>query len=257
MFEFKLPDVGEGMHEAEILRWHVKPGDTVKVDQPMLEIQTDKAVVEIPAPVSGQVGEILAQVGKISRVGEVLINFQTAAAATAPIQAGKTNESSAAPALPSIDAKTLVGAGIGGGPGRVRAAPAVRKRAVELDVDLNLVPPSSPDGRVLLKDVEDFARNLATRQNAPLTTFGNGHSQKIPAGEAMPAAPATNGNGYGQANGHSQPQPTPTFTQSPAQVGTEGRAPGGEERKPLAGLRRRIAERMEAFLADHSARFLF
>ena len=88
MFEFKLPDVGEGMHEAEILRWHVKPGDTVKVDQPMLEIQTDKAVVEIPAPVSGQVSEILAAVGKMSTVGEVLISFQTGATNPTPIPGG-------------------------------------------------------------------------------------------------------------------------------------------------------------------------
>src|SRR5690349_24422191 len=92
MFEFKLPDVGEGMHEAEILRWHVKAGDMVKVDQPMLEIQTDKAVVEIPAPVSGQVGEILAPVGKISQVGEVLLNFQTGTPSAGPVPAPKADE---------------------------------------------------------------------------------------------------------------------------------------------------------------------
>lgn len=232
MFEFKLPDVGEGMHEAEILRWHVKPGDRVKVDQPMLEIQTDKAVVEIPAPVSGQVGEILAQVGKISKVGEVLINFQTGAFTPAPVPAPKTDESDAA--TTGAEARALVGAGTSG-PGRVRAAPAVRRRAVELDVDLSLVQPSSPDGRVLLKDVEAFAANPPKGPASfivPVTTAsnGNGHS-KVPTSEAIATAPTI--------NGHGQPQQT-----APAQVGTVA-APGSEERKPLAGLRRRIAERME------------
>ncbi len=242
MFEFKLPDVGEGMHEAEILRWHVKPGDSVKVDQPMLEIQTDKAVVEIPAPVSGQVGEILSPAGKISRVGEVLITFQTGAPSTAPMP--KMDESAATP--PSPAANPMVRAGVGGGPGRVRAAPAVRKRAVELDVDLSLVPPGSPDGRVLLKDVEAFAANNINGQTTPVTTSdnGNGYSQKIPTGGAIATTPAANGNGYSQSNGHSQ-QPTPAFTPSPASVGAVDHSPGGEVRKPLAGLRRRIAERIE------------
>ena len=75
MFEFKLADVGEGMHEAEIVRWLVNPGETVKLDQKMLEIQTDKALVEIPSPVAGVVRQILKQVGQIAHVGEALINF--------------------------------------------------------------------------------------------------------------------------------------------------------------------------------------
>src|SRR5579871_986554 len=73
MLEFKLPDVAEGIHEAEILRWMVAPGEQVKLDQPMVEIQTDKSVAEIGAPVSGKVLEILAQPGTIARVGEVLV----------------------------------------------------------------------------------------------------------------------------------------------------------------------------------------
>ncbi|MBN9388764.1 MAG: 2-oxo acid dehydrogenase subunit E2 [Chloroflexi bacterium] len=228
MFEFKLPDVGEGMHEAEILRWHVKPGDTVKVDQPMLEIQTDKAVVEIPAPVSGQVSEILAAPGKISQVGDILISFQTAATSNA---APSAPEVKTAPAQAEAESKTLVGAGVGGGPNRVKAAPAVRRRAVELDVDLAKVPPSSPDGRVLLKDVEAFALNQANAPAAPVVVSGNGHA----AGFA-PSVPAT--------NGHIQAAPitsAPTFATTPAHTAPAG----GEERKPLVGLRRRIAERME------------
>lgn len=239
MFEFKLPDVGEGMHEAEILRWRVQPGDTVKVDQPMLEIQTDKAVVEIPAPVSGQVGEILAPVGKVAQVGEVLINFQTGAFSPPPVAVPKTDESDAAQAGASLKVPVgaSAGAAVAAGSGRVRAAPAVRRRAVELDVDLAQVPPSSPDGRVLLKDVEAFA---ASGGAATISTSinGNGYAPKIPATEAVVTVP-TPGNGHSQAA--AQPQPAPTLVFSPAKQGE----PGGEERRPLAGLRRRITERME------------
>ncbi|MDB5078852.1 MAG: 2-oxo acid dehydrogenase subunit [Chloroflexi bacterium] len=217
MFEFKLPDVGEGMHEAEILRWLVAPGDTVKVDQPMLEIQTDKAVVEIPAPVSGKVGEIKAPVGKISHVGDVLIVFNTGAPASPAQPAAKAAGAQPVEATAEVRSQSITGTG---GAGRVKAAPAVRKRAVELDVDINRVPPSSPDGRVLLKDVEEYAAN----QTAPATSESNGHSPKSAAGQILVAVPAS-----------------PSNAAAPARL-----APAGsEERKPLAGLRRRIAERME------------
>ncbi len=228
MFEFKLPDVGEGMHEAEILRWLIGPGDTVKVDQPMLEIQTDKAVVEIPAPVSGEVSEIKAPVGKICPVGEVLITFNAGVSAnTAP----KATETRLAEATAELRTQATVG---GGGTNRVKAAPAVRKRAVELDVDLNLVLPSSPDGRVLLRDVEEYATNRTTESATPATAHSNGHSKEIPGQEII----AT-----GSANGPSQPQiaAAPKIAPSPTRLAPAG----GEERKPLAGLRRRIAERME------------
>jgi pyruvate dehydrogenase E2 component (dihydrolipoamide acetyltransferase) len=231
MFEFKLPDVGEGMHEAEILRWLVAPGDTVKVDQPMLEIQTDKAVVEIPAPVSGQVGEIKAPVGKISHVGDVLIVFNTGAPASPAQSALKVTEDK--PAQATAELKAQAAAPVAGA-GRVKAAPAVRKRAVELDVDINRVPPSSPDGRVLLKDVEEFAAHPPT---APTTTGNNGHSQT-----QTGQAPASTSTQAGSSNGHSQPQPeAAVLPPTPAHLAPAG----GEERQPLAGLRRRIAERME------------
>lgn len=228
MFEFKLPDVGEGMHEAEILRWHIAPGDTVKVDQPMLEIQTDKAVVEIPAPVSGQVGEIKAPVGKISHVGDVLIVFNTGAPAQAALKATEDKPAAATAELKAQAAPAMSGAG------RVKAAPAVRKRAVELDVDINQVPPSSPDGRVLLKDVEEYAANQTT---TPASGGRNGHAQ-APTGQAPAASTTSTTTQAGSSNGHSQP---PALPPSPARLAPAG----GEERQPLAGLRRRIAERME------------
>src|SRR6478736_6684949 len=77
MQEFKLPDLGEGMQEAEVVEWLVKPGDTLKLDQTMLKVETDKAVVEIPSPVAGRVAEIRVQDGQVAKVGDVLIVFES------------------------------------------------------------------------------------------------------------------------------------------------------------------------------------
>src|SRR5437588_2881594 len=77
MSELKLADLGEGMHEAEIVEWLVKVGDTVKLDQTVVKVETDKAVVEIPSPVTGRVTEIRVQDGQTARVGDVLIVFDT------------------------------------------------------------------------------------------------------------------------------------------------------------------------------------
>ncbi|MFC6728529.1 biotin/lipoyl-containing protein, partial [Natronoarchaeum mannanilyticum] len=76
--EFKLPDVGEGVAEGEIVRWLVEPGDAVEEDQPVAEVETDKAVVDVPAPVDGTVREILAEEGEVVPVGEVIITFDVA-----------------------------------------------------------------------------------------------------------------------------------------------------------------------------------
>src|SRR5579871_5025552 len=79
MQEFKLPDLGEGMQEAEIRRWLVKPGDVVKMDQPMVEVETDKAVVEIPSPVAGRIADILVQEGQVAKLGAALVTFEAPA----------------------------------------------------------------------------------------------------------------------------------------------------------------------------------
>ncbi len=81
MQEFKLPDLGEGMQEAEVVEWLVKAGDTLKLDQTMLKVETDKAVVEIPSPVAGRVAEIRVQDGQVAKVGDVLIVFESTTSA--------------------------------------------------------------------------------------------------------------------------------------------------------------------------------
>ncbi|NWJ45927.1 MAG: 2-oxo acid dehydrogenase subunit E2 [Chloroflexi bacterium] len=210
MFEFKLPDVGEGMHEAEIVRWLVNPGETVKLDQIMLEIQTDKALVEIPSPVAGVVGQILKPIGQIAHVGDVLINFETQASAKSSTIAPMVATVPVVAAVSAIGTFTPAESGVLAS--RVRAAPAVRKRALELGVNLALVKASSPDGRVLLQDVLAYAEESKHKP----TTNGASHAPILE-----------------------------TVAPPPPVVSTTPIASGGEERKPLVGLQRRMAERME------------
>jgi len=150
---FKLPDLGEGIHEAEVLAVLVSQGDEVKEGDPIVEVETDKAAVEIPSPFNGKVLEILIKPGDIVRVGEVLMSFSElgeAAIAEGPKPAEKI------PATPAPkDQKRF--------PGRERgpvpASPATRRLARELGVDLNLVTPSGPAGLVTADDVRAFAES--------------------------------------------------------------------------------------------------
>ena len=163
MYEFKLPDVGEGIHEAEVLNWLVEVGDTVTVNQPILEIQTDKAVVEIPSPVGGTVAEIRIEAGTLAHVGDILIIFSTdekSATTTAPKVAAVSKSTNGQQAATATATKATVGIA---GPGkRVLAAPAVRKMALEASINLADVPGSGPAGRVLPSDVRNFIEEQKT-----------------------------------------------------------------------------------------------
>lgn len=253
MVEFKLPDVGEGMHEAEIVRWLVQPGDLVKLDQIMLEIQTDKALVEIPAPVAGKVIELKTPVGKMAQLGEVLIVIEPqevkatapAASASSPAESAASasihqqlrdtapvSVSSGAPALAVHNSSSAVPSTP---PRPVRAAPAVRKLALELDVDLTQVKSSSGDGRILMDDVKNYAANLPKNGS-------NGATAPALATTAPVAAPPPPAN-LEEPVAPDEANPVPLSAPSVGQVVGQGQ--GEEERRPLVGLRRRIAERME------------
>ncbi len=211
MLEFKLPDVGEGIHEAEILRWLAKPGDSVALNQPILEIQTDKAIVEIPAPIAGTISEIRTEAGTLAHVGQILVLIEPAGAAAPASPAAPSH--STAPASQSAPEKTSPGIS---GPGqRVLAAPAVRKLALELGVNLADVPGSGPAGRVLPSDVRSFAEQ---QHAAPSPAPAPGQPQLITA--TAPTSPVA----------------TPPPGQSTDQALSE--------EIPLFGLRRRMAERM-------------
>jgi 2-oxoisovalerate dehydrogenase E2 component (dihydrolipoyl transacylase) len=185
-FIFKMPDLGEGTVEAEIVVWHAKPGDLVKEDQVIVEVMTDKAAVEVPAPVSGRVVSISGEPGDKVPVGSPLIVFDlaggvdrgaadpTAAAAGAP--AGATaGANGAAPALstPAPGRPDLSPPHAG----RVKASPANRRRAREAGIDLKTVVGTGPGGRILRGDLESAdtvpaaaAPRGAPKSGAPATT---------------------------------------------------------------------------------------
>lgn len=164
MYEFKLPDVGEGVAEGEIVSWLVEPGDPVEEDQPVAEVETDKAVVEVPSPVNGSVKDILADEGELVPVGTVIITFTeegeedpTATNAEEPAETRTDTATEAGPdaeeASTEADTETKdTSAG-----GRVFAAPSARRLARQLGVDIGRVEGSGPGGRVSEADVRTAA----------------------------------------------------------------------------------------------------
>ena len=155
--EFTLPDVGEGLTEAEIVSWLVAPGDTVSEDQPVAEVETDKAVVEVPSPVDGTVGEILAEEGEMVPVGTVIVTFDVdgaSADADADRAEASTKTSDAGDAAPDA-------ADSGSGGGRTFASPTTRQLARELGVEIGAVDGSGPGGRITDADVRAAADDAA------------------------------------------------------------------------------------------------
>jgi pyruvate dehydrogenase E2 component (dihydrolipoamide acetyltransferase) len=190
-YEFRLPDVGEGLAEAEIVRWLVQPGERVKLDDPLLEIETDKAIVEVPSPVAGTVVSYGGAPGDTLHVGEILaiIDRQDSASPVAAV----------APEPPQ--------AGNGMTPSPTRrplATPAVRKLARDLGVDLAKVEASGANGRISADDVQEAA------------------ARSSGSGRAAPARDET----------------------KPVRQATATAEQPDDERVPLRGLRKRIAEAM-------------
>jgi pyruvate dehydrogenase E2 component (dihydrolipoamide acetyltransferase) len=131
MSRFALPDLGEGLQEAEIVSWHVAQGDHVVTNQPLLAVETEKAVVEIPSPQAGHIARLLAKVGERVKVGAALLEFEEGPHAEAGTVMGQLAEP--APAIAPPAAKAATGSPA---PSAIRATPAVRARARELGVDL-------------------------------------------------------------------------------------------------------------------------
>jgi 2-oxoisovalerate dehydrogenase E2 component (dihydrolipoyl transacylase) len=183
-FIFKMPDLGEGTVDAEIVAWHTKPGDTVSEDQVIVEVMTDKAAVEVPAPVSGTVVSIHGAAGDKIAVGSPLIVFETGAAAAAPAAnpaeakpvEAKPTEAKPAEAAPAKAAQSPAPAPASAPvrQGRVMASPANRRRAHEAGIDLHTVAGSGPGGRIVRSDLESAVsapRAAAARMEAgPETT---------------------------------------------------------------------------------------
>jgi 2-oxoisovalerate dehydrogenase E2 component (dihydrolipoyl transacylase) len=184
-FTFKMPDLGEGTVDAEIVAWHTKPGDVVTEDQLIVEVMTDKAAVEVPAPVSGRVVSVTGAPGDKIAVGSPLIVFEltegsasvapaAAAAAAAPVATLQP-----APTPPAAAATTPPPAAVSSRPvppkaapmrqGRVMTSPANRRRAREAGIDLASVAGSGPGGRILRADLESGAQRDAVAEAADTT----------------------------------------------------------------------------------------
>jgi pyruvate dehydrogenase E2 component (dihydrolipoamide acetyltransferase) len=222
MFQFHLPDIGEGVVEGEIVSWKVKVGDTVKLDQPIVEVMTDKATVEIPSPRAGRIAKINFKDGQICPVGQVLVEIEeeggsTQAAPPPPAahghgHGGAPRAGNGAPtASPAATTQRIEVVDASAERTRVLATPATRRMARQLGVELGRVPATGKHGRVTSDDVKRFA-----------TT------------------------GLSAAAAHA-PEAVPTTALAPAPVAY---APlsiartDAEERIPLRGIRKKIAEQM-------------
>ena len=224
---FVLPDLGEGLIEAEIRAVLVHEGDVVKEDSPLLEVETDKAQVEIPSPFAGRVEKIHVHPGQTVKVGEPLVSFADAGAAAAPARSAPAAAAAVAPpARPAIAPRA------DGGP--VAAAPSTRRLARELGVELQAVRGTGPGGRITDDDVRASAGKPPGVSKPP-------DAPAAPARAAASAGPAKPLAAVGL-----EPSPLPKFEQW-----------GPVERQPLSHLRRTIAERMalSAALIPHVSHF--
>ncbi len=200
-FEFKLPDVGEGIAEGEIVAWHVAPGDRVEEDQVMADVETDKAVVDLPAPVTGTVRELHAEEGEMVPVGTVVatIDVEGEEGEVDAQPAADTEDAGGEPASEPTadDAPTQETADVATGDGRVFAPPNVRRLARELGVDITAVDGTGPSGRVTEGDVrakaapdtddEKETKSAVSRRSDGQTTEG----QTAAAGATQTAATGT------------------------------------------------------------------
>jgi pyruvate dehydrogenase E2 component (dihydrolipoamide acetyltransferase) len=212
---FRLPDVGEGIAEAEIVEYLVEVGQEVKADQPVVRVETDKAVVELPAPVTGTIAEIPHSPGDTVQVGDPLLVIETEAEAEAEPPAKKKaapskkeeKEREAAPEkeAPTRKPEKAEPSRPAGEPKRVLATPHTRRLARELGVDITTVEGSGRGGRITDEDVREASS------------------------KAAPAAPKA---------------PTAAAIQAPATAGFDFEQYGPTRREPLKGIRKRTAEVM-------------
>jgi pyruvate dehydrogenase E2 component (dihydrolipoamide acetyltransferase) len=254
-FDFKLPDIGEGVVEGEIVEWLVKEGDTVAEDQPLVAVMTDKATVEIPSPKKGKVVKLGGKPGEIVKVGAMLVSLDTgngsagtptpAKAESAPAKAAppapqkqeatappKAQQPAAAPAQAEAPAKPAARIEAAPAPAmsesaqgeddeRLLASPATRKLARESGIDLSSLEGSGPRGRITREDVEAAA------------------DKPKPRAVATPAAATSAATAAAKVQAEAAPQALlamPRHSQGPVEH--------VEDRIPLRGLRKKIAERM-------------
>lgn len=244
-FEFRLPDIGEGIHEGEIVKWFVKAGDKIEEDDVLVEVQNDKAVVEIPSPVSGTIEEVLVEEGTVAVVGDILIRIDAPDAEEMNFKGDHGDKSEAAPeekeeteelaqsgtgeagqevdkeAAPAQEPEGKTGAGAqpqadkkeADPNARVIAMPSVRKFARDQDVDITQVTGSGTNGRVLKEDVESFLK---------------GDQKTLEVAEEVPASE----------------EATETAKEEPAKAAPSFEGEFPETREKMSGMRKAIAKAM-------------
>jgi 2-oxoisovalerate dehydrogenase E2 component (dihydrolipoyl transacylase) len=182
MKTFTLPDLGEGLQDAEIVDWHVAVGDHVIVDQPLVSVETDKAVVEVPSPFSGRVANLHAKAGDIVKIGQPLADFADGVSADKGTVVGRVpGDTTEAAKAPSQTGERRAS---------IKATPAVRALARELGVDLLTLDPTGPSGAITAEDVKRSADSLSAADAAePLRgvrramahKMAQAHSEVVPA----------------------------------------------------------------------------
>jgi pyruvate dehydrogenase E2 component (dihydrolipoamide acetyltransferase) len=222
--QFRLPELGEGVHEGELVKWRVKSGEAVKYDQPLCEIMTDKATVEIPSAFQGKVANFHVKEGDVVHVGQLMLSFEGAETATAQAAPAAAQPTQAAPAAaPSASQASHVSVGghsgsvsvqISSPDSRVLAAPSTRRLAREMGLDLKQVSGTGPHGRVMKEDLQGFS------------------------GASAGGAPSF------------------VSSQTALRSSRAGMSQGMEERVAFRGLRKKIAEKMR-LSKDHAAHFTY
>ncbi|GAB4196707.1 MAG: hypothetical protein Tsb002_30220 [Wenzhouxiangellaceae bacterium] len=249
---FNLPDLGEGLPDAEIVEWLVKEGDQVTVDQPMVSMETAKAVVEVPSPYTGRVVKLYGQAGDVIEVDKPLISFEVdgdAGGDESSDEASATAETAASTAAAPdadddaeaseerADTGTVVGVVESSTQvlqeqyatvGNIKVSPAVRALARKLKVDLSRVTASGADGVVTAADVKAFAASPEAQQ---------------PAAPSAQSTPAAQPQSAPQPSAPSQAAPAPQRPAAPTPAKPQPQAPSGEW-EPVRGTRRTMARIM-------------
>ncbi|MGD2060222.1 MAG: dihydrolipoamide acetyltransferase family protein [Acidimicrobiia bacterium] len=273
--EFRLPDIGEGLTEAEIVRWLVDVGEEVREDQPIVEVETDKAVVEIPSPFAGVVISHGGAEGDVIEVGAVLVTIGEPGEPAAPAVAEA--EPSPAPPIPesrpepepivgtlSEEAEVLTSTAVSEpqAPAAIKALPVVRKLARDNDIDIETVVGTGPGGRITRADVEAVVESRGAAVASAVG--GQGDTEPVPEHAvrevAVGAGHGISDEEYPEVESEPEPEPEPEREPEPepetqpleveAAPGAEPSASRQDERRHMSRLRRTIAANMERSWAE-------
>ncbi len=270
--DFILPDLGEGVHEAELLKWRVSVGQVVKEHDILADMETDKAVVEVPSPRDGVIAALHGSEGEVLHVGNALVTFAGGSGSAAPTaleakNKGKTDETAQiAENLPTTnngtklpkseeareDAGTVVGAvgtelgGVSRTDGKALATPAVRRLARDLGVDIDAIQGTGMGGRVTDKDVRSAQGGSSNRSGSPAPKPASSSRAPTPAARSSSgAAPTSDHDLYAALQ-----TPAPRAAAPATRNDSRSDAPGDTQRIPFRGVRRTIANRLRESISQ-------